>query len=182
MNWLIGNIPIQKSSLLDDFFKAIGKALMLSTNFEKKCQCLLRYAKIYHNSEDIQRDGLTEFLLTIKNKSLMLTIKEFDSLSKISDQEFEILSKAKNARNVIAHDIADIGFLPSVTSTEIINKLALLRKEVLFLASGDNLVSTWLYEIEMKESAPTEIQKNHIKFVDKWIFDSFDLDLTDIES
>jgi hypothetical protein len=63
----------------------------------------------------------------------------------VTEAQLQALVKAKDARNLIAHEGIDIGPLYSVRPRDIVQVLQRLRSAVANVSAGDNIVSTWIY-------------------------------------
>lgn len=171
MGWSLSYQRPKEPELLDEFFLAVGKALYLANAFESKCRYVLRIAKLVHHFEQTSDASATwELAQALKDKLLGPTVGELKGFPEIKPTDIELLEKAKDSRNFIAHEGANIGYVHSASAKQIHEQLARLRKEVETLVSGDNVVSRWVYEIEEKEPAPVEIQKVYPKWVEQWVF------------
>ncbi|MBF0551325.1 MAG: hypothetical protein HQK60_12405 [Deltaproteobacteria bacterium] len=175
MGWSLGYLPPKEPELLDAFFLALGKALYLANAFESKCQFVLRIAKqVYHYKAYDDSSATMAFMQSLKDNMLGQTINELKLFPEFTPADIALLKEAKEARNFIAHESADLGYLSSISAKQLWEHIDRLREEVDKLVAGDNLVSRWVYEIEDKEAAPREIQKNYAQWVQQWIFGSFD--------
>jgi hypothetical protein len=175
MGWSLDYLPIREIELLEQFFLAAGKALYLATAFEAKCRYVLRIAKLAHHYEETGDASATMALAEIlKDKMLFATIKELKGFSEIRVADIDLLEKAKNARNYIAHECAGFGPLSGIAERSILERLGRLRHEIGVLAAGDNIVSRWVYEIEEKEAAPRDIQNTYVQRAEQWVFDEVD--------
>src|SRR5436309_6382 len=154
MGWSLDYLPVGEPELLEQFFSVAGKALYLATFFEAKCRYVLRIAKLAHAYEDTGDASATMALAEVlKDRMLCATIKDLKGFSEIKAADIDLLEKAKDARNFIAHECADLGLLSSVPARSIQEQLRRLREHVVVLAAGDNVVSRWVYEIEEKGAA-----------------------------
>lgn len=175
MGWSLNYQRPKEPELLEEFFLAVGKALYLASAFEAKCRFVLRTAKLAHHFNQTDDASATLALAkAMKDKLLGPTIAELKGFPDVSSNDIVVLEQAKNARNFIAHESADIGHLSSASAKQIHEQLARLRCELRALVAGDNLVSRWVYEIEEKEPAPSGIQAAYPKWVEQWVFRSFD--------
>jgi hypothetical protein len=171
MVWSLSYLPPRDPALLDEFFLAVGKALYIANAFEGKCRFVLRIAKLANHFENTNDASATMALANaLKDKFLCPTIVELKGFLKIRPGDIELLEKAKDARNYIAHEGASIGPLYNISARQIHKQLTDLHSQVELLVTGDNVVSRWVYEIEEKENAPLEIQKAYPRWVDDWIF------------
>lgn len=175
MGWTLNSDLLERTQQLDEFFLAIGKALCLASTFEAKCTYILRIINVteYHKNGGQLSDkkALSEVL---KAKLLGRAISEIRGFPDFSDKEIKLLERARDARNFIAHEGANLGWpLSCVTPRTLRNSLSRLGVEAESLAAGDNLVSRWVFEIEEKEPAPKLIQRNYPEWVQEWILSKF---------
>ncbi len=172
MAWLIGYDSIKEPVLIDKFCLIVGKALCLASDFESKCEFVYKAIKL--NSELDEEDpklldSMQRLLKKLEYYSLGKMITDLQNL-KITQGDVMLIERAKDARNYIAHEGALLGLLSEVNANDIEKKLLHLRREISFLIKGDNLISSWVYEIEDKEPAPSEIQRLYPKWIKKWVF------------
>lgn len=171
MGWSIGYKLPKEPELLDKFFLAVGKVLYLASAFESKCRYVLRIAKLAHHFELTGDSSATwELMQALKDKLLGRTIGELKDFPEIKPTDIELLEKAKDSRNFIVHESANIGYAPDASAEDIHKQFSRLEQEVDVLISGDNVVSRWVYEINEKEPAPVGIQKVYPKLVKQWVF------------
>ncbi len=107
------------------------------------------------------------------NKMLDGTLKAMAAkadLIGMSEGDSAVLAKAREARNFIAHEGADIGSLYGVKAQGIAKFATRLRTAVADLADGDNIVSTWIYHIEEKGEPVPYINVNYPDLIDLWVF------------
>jgi hypothetical protein len=107
----------------------------------------------------------------MKDKMLGPTIRELNVLTKVTSADLEMLVRARDARNYIAHESVELGPLSSVSVKTISEKFAQLEAQLQALIAGDNLISCWVYEISEKEPAPTGIQAAYPSWVIEWVFE-----------
>lgn len=171
MGWSLNYQPTREPELLDEFLLIAGKALYLATSFEAKCRYVLRIAKLADHFEKRDDASATiELAKVLKDKMLCATIKELKGFSDIGSSDVQLLEKAKDARNYIAHECASFGPVSGIPAKAISARLEELRGHLVSLVAGDNVVSRWVYEIEEKEPAPQEIQKTYLERVERWVF------------
>jgi hypothetical protein len=170
MGWSLDYQKLKEPELLDEFFLSIGKALYLASAFEKKCWWVLRVIKLTEQSGDIS--AVRALASAMKVKLLGPTLNDMKAFPDFSADDIALLERAKDARNFIAHESADIGSLSSVTAQDIHKELDRLRHALAALTAGDNLISRWVYAIETggKEPAPPGIQEAYPRWVEQWVF------------
>ena len=86
-----------------------------------------------------------------------------------------VLEKAREARNFIAHEGMAVGLMAGLRAIHLSEHVARLRSAISDLAVGDNLVSTWCFEISEKEPAPSIKDYYPLGELD-YLLDSFDQD------
>lgn len=171
MGWSLNYQPPKEPELLEEFFLTVGKALYLACAFEGKCRWVLRIAKLADHYQQTGDASATMALArAMKDKVLGPTLNELKDFPDFDLNEIAVLERAKDARNFIAHECADIGSLSGMSAQRIQEQLARLRSELRTLAAGDNLVSRWVYEIEEKEPAPRGIQQMYPEWIEQWVF------------
>lgn len=70
----------------------------------------------------------------------------------------DLLHNARRARNLIAHEGMPAAPIWDLSRKSIIEHAERLRAAVADLTAGDNVVSTWCYEIEEKMPAPRDFK------------------------
>lgn len=172
MAWSLDYRFPEEPQRVNKFFKALGKALYIATAFEWKCRYVLRIAKAVEEYQETNDSAATLALLqAAKDKMLAPTLSELQRFPIVQPNEVQVLERAKDARNFIAHEGAGIGPVASASARTIAEQTKRLRCEVANLVAGDNIVSAWIYEIEEKEVAPREIQRLYPQWVDRWVFE-----------
>lgn len=173
MGWSLDYIPPADPELLNEFFLALGKALYLATAFERKCQYILQIEKLVESLKQTNDLEASMALVNVlKFRQLGRTIQSLGIISFVSAHDLSMLTRAKDARNYIAHEAGLIGSL-HIPSKAILERIGALQREVGALILGDNLVSVWIYEIEEKKPAPSTIQQQYASWIEEWVFGSF---------
>jgi hypothetical protein len=81
--------------------------------------------------------------------------------------DIAVLEMAKDARNYIAHQAGEIGLM---RDAEVAEALTALRKQVIKLAQGDNIISVWMFEIQEKQHASKWMTQTYEARVLNWVF------------
>ncbi len=155
---------------------ALGKALHLACEFERKCQYVLRILNIAYMFE-ATGDAKATFAAAAAAKDAMLhkTIAGMQKIGCVTPDEIEFLTKARDARNYIAHKGGQVGSLEYLKAEHVAEAFAALRPAVIDLARGDNVISTWDLAIQEKLAAPEWMTQTYEARVLHWIFgDPFD--------
>jgi len=176
MGWTLDNQPLKQPDLLDELFRITGKALYFASAFEAKCRFIIRVINLtdYHEKggDIFDTEAVTAVL---KAKLLGKTIGDMSKFPDFDATDIEVLERAKDARNFVAHESANIGWPLSIVSARHIHEhLARLRQETEALAAGDNLMSLWVFKVQEKEPAPPGIQQAYPQWVQEWIFKTLD--------
>jgi hypothetical protein len=173
MCWSLSLAVPEEPELLDLFFTAAGKSLYLANAFESKCSSLLHTMKfVEHYVQTKDAEASLTLIQALSDTMLGASIAGLKNFPHISAPDIARLHKGREARNLIAHEGALIGGI-SVAGKHIIKAFGRLRTAVTDLADADNLLSTWLYEIEEKQHAG-EMVRNYPVWVERWIFRPFD--------
>ncbi len=173
MAWTLSHHPLKEPGLLDEFLLSAGKALCIASAFESKCKYVIRVVQIsecYRETSDAS--AAWDLAQILKDQLLGKTIKKMRNYPTIDQEDIKTLEAAKDARNYIAHECADLGELSRVSSRLIQERISSLRGHLGALIKGDNLISRWVYEIEEKEPAPQQIQEIYPVWVHHWVFPS----------
>ena len=172
MGWSLDYQAPKEPLLLNRLFLAVGRAVYVASSFEEKCQWVLRLMKItdYHKATG---DGSATAALAraLKDKTLGPTIRDLNNIAPLNESDLAAFERARDARNYIAHESARVGSLSSASAKTIDEKITRLKTELEALTAADNVVSTWIYEIEEKEPAPRGIQDAYPKWVLQWVFE-----------
>ncbi|MGH8512172.1 MAG: hypothetical protein ACREUD_01480 [Gammaproteobacteria bacterium] len=173
MGWSLSYLPEKEPELLDRFFLSLGKALYLSSEFEKKCQFVLRIAKLEDRIRTMPEnlEDFTAFAKAIRDPLLGPAFREMRGLpTDFRDQDIAVLERGRLARNYIAHEASLPGGLWHISADEIEKHVDSLRVQVILLATADNLVSAWAYQIEEREPFLPGIHRDYERRVLRWVF------------
>ncbi|MDO8434617.1 MAG: hypothetical protein Q7S58_19650 [Candidatus Binatus sp.] len=171
MSWSLGYRPIEAQAALDGYFLSLGKALYIATAFEAKVQYVLRIAKLIDFAEQTpDHESVMSFGKALRDKNLGATLRELGLRDHICAEDASNLDRARNARNYIAHEAAHIGTVYDVNDKLFSETRETLRTQLEALIKGDNLISSWVYEIEEREPAPEGIQQDYHDLVTRWVF------------
>lgn len=171
MGWTINYATLRSPHDLDAFLQVVGRALYIATEFERKCKSVLGVTHIV-DSYALTGDASASFALAeaVQKRLLHPVIRDLGKRLEPDPGDVELLERAREARNFIAHEAA------SCFTNNRDGELERLRLEVRALAAGDNVVSRWVYEIAEKEAAPSAIQQRYVDWVEQWVFDEPDGD------
>lgn len=172
MPWSLGLLPPNEPILLDRYLLALGKSLYLASAFERKCRGMLGLLELrerLRTTEDL--DAALELVNALKREMLGSSIGKLRKLLPIlEDHIVEILQRAKDARNFIAHESAGEQAIYYASAGDIQSHLEDLRRELAALVAGDSIVSAWLYEVEEKMPAPSTISAAYPRLIEEWVF------------
>jgi hypothetical protein len=169
--WTLTLQPPPESIRLDNHLLAVGKATCLAANLECNCKVVLNIiAFIKTHEKEKNWDAAAELVLALSANAKMLgatirQIEKFSASSPISASDLETLRAATASRNYIAHQAAAVGPLHCVEAQMIEDRFARLLSHVEILAAGESLAAKWCFEIEEKEPAPRDFQKEYVKRV-----------------
>jgi hypothetical protein len=170
MPWTLHLQPI-RNPWTDAALLAGGRALYVAQAYEEKCKTLLRFG---HLVEGIQADpvaGLDDLIRALpKDRMLKETLDRLAHILPSAAEHAQVLQKAREARNFIAHEGVRFSIDDSQAS-DLLDRLRGLRAQVQLLASGDNLVSAWLFNVEEPyELLPRWLIDSYNSMIDEWVF------------
>jgi hypothetical protein len=179
VGWIVGYKPPLDTKLLDAAMLALGRALYLCSSFEGKCRIVLQFMhfeeRIKERTTSNDPVGALDELFSDLPRTKMLagTIKDIATRAELigmTEEEREVLTKAKDGRNFIAHDAKNIGTLDSVTRQHVAEFIAKLRAAVADVAAGDNFISELVYRIEERREPIPYAAVNYVDVIDLWVF------------
>jgi hypothetical protein len=125
MAWTLGYLPPKEPDLLDAFLLSVGKALCHANGFEAKCKHVLGVITL---TDAVQAgadfDAASELTRRVHAKLLGETIKLIGNAPDIRPADLAVLQAAKDARNYIAHESADLGTLSNASVEAILKRFA----------------------------------------------------------
>jgi hypothetical protein len=171
MTWAVWQFPIKEPAAVDALMLAFGKSLHLACEFESKCQYVLRILKLGEMFK-ITGDAEATFAAAAVAKDRLLgkTIEGMAKISAVTPEEIHGLTKARIARNYIAHECGKIGSFHDLRVEHIAEAFAAFRPAVIDLARGDNIISIWYLAIQEKRAAPEWMTETYEARVLNWIF------------
>ena len=171
MTWAVSPIPIKEPVAVDALMLAFGKSLHLACEFERKCQYVFRILNLGEMLK-VTGDAKATFAAAAvaKDRLLAKTIGGIAQISAAPPEEIDGLTKARCARNYIAHESGKIGSFHGLRTKHIAEAFAALRPRVIDLAKGDNIISIWNFEIQEKQHAPEWMTETYEARVLNWLF------------
>jgi hypothetical protein len=171
MTWTLHLQPI-RNPWADDALLAAGRALYIAQAFEDKCRSLLRFGYLIDGLSADPVARLEELIAAVpKDRQLKPTLDELIRIFPEAREHGEVLSRARQARNYIAHE----GVLFSIhdeRAAGLGKRLSELQRQVHLLASGDNLVSAWSFQLhERKQPMPVWLVESYCSMIDEWVFE-----------
>jgi len=168
---LLTERPAERDVVFDEFFLVIGRALYIATGFEMKCRYILRlWRLVEHFRETDDASASLELVARLKDGMLGRTIDALRDVAGVKPEDIPALERARDARNFIAHESADVGALYMLSPRRIEERLGELRVQLEALAQGDDLVSRWVYQIEEKEPAARWLMTDYARVMQGWVF------------
>ncbi|MFY1671281.1 hypothetical protein ACN27G_15110 [Plantactinospora sp. WMMB334] len=174
MAWSLSLHEFRQPVLADALLLAAGKALYLANSFESKCRYILRIMNLVQVIESDPVLTLEQAISGLpQDKMLGATMNDIVT-HPIGGASADLLHNARRARNLIAHEGTPAAPIWDLSRRSIIEHAARLRAAVADLAAGDNVVSTWCYEIEEKMPAPRDFKAAYPDMVTNWAFGDLD--------
>jgi hypothetical protein len=176
MGWSLSHRAPPEPALLDAVFLSAGRALHLANAFEAKCQYVLRIANLLGAVRSDPVLSLQEAIdAAPADKMLGGTLRDLgNGLFASRPSDLDLLNRAREARNFVAHEGASVGDMWSADRSRLLEHAARLRAVVADLAVGDNLVSQWCYGIdEPDQPPPRHLIDSYPGLIDDWVFGHF---------
>ena len=185
MSWSLHRFPINARA--EDGLAAVGRALYMAAHFEDKGKYLLRVAGMAEAADADPVASLEDLIAgAAKDRRLVDTLRRLERRGPVSAADAARLHAARLARNFIAHEGArfSIHERPGGTLREAVAgmrtydlgrlriHLEALRTSVQDLSRGDNMVSTWCFDVEEggKTDRPVELIDSYEASVECWVF------------
>ena len=186
MAWSLHRLPVDRRA--NDALLAIGRALYIGASFEGKCKYLLGIASLDEAAKADPVAGLDDLITRLPPGRLLgPTLKELERIGPVSPGDAAVLSAAREARNYVAHEAGSFNIhrQPGRTIREAVDgrstydldslraHLARLQHNVRQLARGDNLVSTWCFDVDegRKEARPHDLISTYEATVERWVLE-----------
>lgn len=173
MSWTIHYQPI-RNERADNVLLTLGRAIYAASQFEGKCQYVLRIIKLVDTMHpDKSADpvmGLEEAITSLpRDQVLARALQQLAAQMPAKKSEAELLQAAKQARNFIAHEGASFGLHPPA-GQQLVEHLDKLHDAVRDLAAGDNLISLWALGIdEPRATKPSPFIAAYEDALVRWI-------------
>lgn len=165
----------ERTEDLDELHSILGRALILATRFDSSCKAAaihLNLKKTFVSSLDGQEGDVDSYMSEIYRKCKNLH-RNIDSLA-LPGEFTVVLNDAKNARNIIAHDIA-VALEGSTLSKE--REDALMEKLtecVIDLAYGDIAISSCLAVLNNDPLPNSDYLSEYKDNLVQWVIKRYD--------
>lgn len=174
MGWFLG-VRLPESEMTDAAMLAAGRALYVCNQFEEKCRFVLRNMEIIDRYIADPVASIAEVFENLPSSPKMLggtleKIKAKADAFGVTEEQLEVLVRAKKGRNLVAHEGINIGPLYSIKHGEVLQVLQRLRSAVADVAAGDNIVSTWIYSLDEPREPVPHIATTYPDLIDRWVF------------
>ncbi|MEV7952087.1 hypothetical protein AB0O74_34615 [Streptomyces rubiginosohelvolus] len=134
----------------------------------------IQLVEMHKNEEEIVMDDDGMITNLPNDKMLAATLTRLTGKFSTPDETMQLLRRAKEARNFIAHEGASVGDISAVRDQHILAHARRLRSAVLELAEGDNIVSQWGFHFEEpRQSLPQDLIDAYPRMIDGWVFGHF---------
>ncbi|MFD0064145.1 hypothetical protein [Streptomyces sp. NPDC056690] len=176
MTWSLGYLPPHEPDLLDALFLSAGRSLHIANAFEGKCRWMVRcinLVEVHQNADPVAT--FEEIVAALPaDKMLGPSLHQLTGHMSCSTETMDVLRRAREARNFIAHEGADVGDLSAARAKHILAHVGRLRSAVSDLAAGDNIVSQRGFHFEEPNwSLPRDLVDAYPAMIDEWVFGHF---------
>ncbi|HVX90620.1 MAG TPA: hypothetical protein VHC20_03210 [Candidatus Paceibacterota bacterium] len=172
MSWSIAFGESDVSEELDEYLLALGKAIYLACSFEKKCLWVVRIGKAVRHAQERRPEDpdILSFLMKLDDSLLGRALRDLATLPGVTAATMAVLDGARRARNVIVHELGNIGPAYDVTSQQLAEQGQRLARELDDLIAGDACISEWCHWLDEKEPPPRNLVEAYPNLVRAWVF------------
>jgi hypothetical protein len=156
------------------YLEAVGRSLLLAQSFEQNCKYVLLIwdlGRAFKDGKLSDVDELPDYSSVLLKRFLGEMISRFDKAYGLKPEQFDVLKKARDARNYIAHEAATPCLFSHESDKAIAQGLPQFRENVEALAVGDNLVAGWSYMIQENELPPSHIAQRYRRQMTSWVLE-----------
>ncbi|MFE4305685.1 hypothetical protein [Streptomyces sp. NPDC056891] len=176
MTWSLGYLPPREPELLDALFLSAGRSLHIANAFEEKCRWMVRcinLVEVHQNADPVAT--FEEIIAALPaDKMLGPTLNHLTGQMSCSTGTMDVLRQAREGRNFIAHEGANVGDISTAREKPILAQAGRLRSAVSALVAGDNIVSQWGFHFEEPNSSlPQDLIAAYPEMIDEWAFGHF---------
>jgi hypothetical protein len=157
---------------------SIGRALLVAQLFEDMVKRAVYVTDAITQVVDLDSHEAVERLEELLRQPeelferlLARAIKRLETQYALPPDEVDTLSKAKDARNYLAHAAAMMNAFSDSGSEEEANALSEFQRHVHSLVYGYNLLSILAYEFEEREPAPPIHARRYPSDLEAWVLD-----------
>ena len=170
--WLLINSTLKN----DQFLLRAGKSLCICQKFETTCKDILMQlssAKFVHDKRGslLSNEYIKHFNDLIK-RQLGDSIGDYekDFVQYIDSSELEILTKGKNSRNYICHDLLkDLIAASFSEKPKLICDNKVFKEHLRNITLADYMVSKWSYEFQEQSSGDFYDKEKYVKNIINWV-------------
>lgn len=154
----------------DSIFSSIGRALTISTRFETNCKMLAVNLQLKENKLFEDEKEFKHFVNVLYKKRLF---EDIEIIVNITEDYSDILHKARNSRNEIAHELTKgldntLDFLPK----DEVKRLDSTMIELIENISAGDLVISFLLSVITKEPIPNiKFLRAYRNEILQWVMD-----------
>ena len=162
----------ERSGELDDVYGIVGRALFMATRFERNCRELGTLVKLKASAHLMVDDQtLGELCHRMQGKVVFKHVKDFANDIESPLELVQLLHKAKNSRNYIAHDLAQNfeqieGVAPAEAQRIITDDI---EPHIRNLAVGDCLVLYAVCQVRGDDIPSGQELEGYVNAVVKWV-------------
>lgn len=162
----------ERTDNTDDLHAILGRALIVATRFDSMCKQaaihfgLKKEISAYFAIDDVARSIILENVAD-KHRTLGSRIQSLHLPNDVST----ILDDARNARNVIAHELSEglTGCLDvKINESDLVNRVYHL---ILLLAYGDFIISQVLCVLNNEPQPNAKFVSNYVDKVTRWVIE-----------
>jgi len=166
-------INFNRTQFTDEMFSQLGRAIIISTNFENKCKMLSTFINFKKSNLFENEDNFKNFTEKLLKSTLNQSIKNVQT---VLDIKINDLNAGRLARNEIVHDFPK--YLDEKMNRSDNSDIVLIKNELLELVqkiAKADLIISFLLNVCNKEQLPNnQFLKNYENSISQWVIKNYE--------
>jgi hypothetical protein len=166
-------INFDRAQFTDELFSQLGRAIIISTNFENKCKMLSTFINFKRSNLFDNEDNFKNFTEKLLKSTLNQSIKNVQT---VLDIKVNDLNAGRLARNEIVHDFPK--YLDEKMNRSDNSDIVLIKNELLELVqkiAKADLIISFLLNVCNKEQLPNnQFLKNYENSISQWVINNYE--------
>jgi len=154
------------------YLNSLGRAMAVCQHFE---DCGRHVSAVWaitgDNARGLEWKRLREIALKVSGAPVARCLQQLAGSSDFDPDRFEIVDKAREARNWFAHEAADCICFPENKLSSDLERIRELHSRVAALCAGTAILAIGSYEICEREHAAEPLASTYRHDLQQWVFE-----------